>query len=109
MEDSGFHGRRRMSWPLIAGIAAAHVLVVIGLTYAFAPDFSRMVVDEATSLVTVTVSTYEEPEPEPSPANRPDEGAAAEEGREETPRAVTAPPVTMMPHSAKRAASVTRR
>jgi len=93
MEEGGFHQPRRMSWQLIAAVAAAHVLALIGLTYAFAPDFTAMVVEEATSLVTVTVRTVDTPEPVPSPANRPDEGAAAERGREETPRAVTAPKV----------------
>jgi protein TonB len=90
MEEGGFQQRRKLNWKLITLVAAGHVLALIGLTYAFAPDFTRSVVDQATSLITVTVRTYEEPAPVES---APDEGAAAEEGAAATPREATAPEV----------------
>ena len=94
LEDNGPGYRRKpLNWKLIALVAAFHVLALIGLTYAFAPKFTASIVEEATSLVTVTVRTYEEPPP-PAPVEpAPDEGAAAEEGREATPREVSAPEV----------------
>jgi len=92
MEDGGYRQRRKLSWKLLSVIGAAHVLAVIGLTYVFAPDFTRGVVAGATSLITVTVRTYEQPEPAPvEPV--PDEGAAAEEGERQVPREVSAPEV----------------
>jgi len=105
MEDGGYRQRRKLSWKLLAVIGAAHVLAIIGLTHVFAPDFTRAIVRQATSLVTVTVRTYEQPEVAPvEPA--PDEGAAAAEGREATPRAVTAPEVPIpRPNPAPRASS----
>ena len=90
MEEGGFQQRRKLNWKLITLVGAGHVLALIGLTFAFAPDFTRSVVAEATSLITVTVRTYDESAPvEPAP----DEGAAAEEGQQATPREVTAPEV----------------
>jgi protein TonB len=94
MEESSAYQPKRLNWRLIALVTGGHLLALVGLTYAFAPDFTRMVVDQATSLVTVTVRTYEEPEAVPAqPA--PDEGAAAEEGREAVPREVVAPEVPL--------------
>lgn len=84
--------RKKLDWKLVVGIVLFHILVLIGLARALAPEFTASVIESATSVVTVTVSTYEEPEAEPSmspPA--PDEGAAGEEGREATPREVVAP------------------
>lgn len=92
MEQGSGYRQKRLNWKLVVLVAAGHVLALVGLTYAFAPDFTRMVVEEAASLVTVTVRTYEEPEAAPAPS-APDDGAAAEEGQEATPREVTAPEV----------------
>lgn len=68
-----------------------HVVVLAGLVRAFAPDFTASVIDEATSLVSVTITTPPEPEATPPPTPEPDAGAAGEEGRQATPREVTAP------------------
>ena len=94
MDESSGYSPKRLNWRLIALVTAGHLLALVGLTYAFAPDFTRMVVDRATSLVTVTVRTYEEPETVPAqPA--PDEGAAAAEGPKAVPREVVAPEVPL--------------
>lgn len=93
MEAEGeFRQRQRPSWTTLALVGAGHLLALVGLTYAFAPDFTRSVVEQATSLATVTVRTYEEPPP-PEVEPQPDEGASAEEGERATPRETTAPPV----------------
>lgn len=89
----GYTDRRKPRWGLIALLVGLHVLAIFGLARAFAPDFTAEVIEQATSLVTVTVKTREEPEvePAPDPTPLPDEGAAEEEGREATPREVFAP------------------
>lgn len=84
--------KRKPRWGMLVLIGLAHVLVFFGLVRAFAPDFTASVLEEARSLTTVTVFTPPPPEAEPSP-DPVEEGAAAEEGREATPREVTAPEV----------------
>ncbi|QZH73794.1 MAG: hypothetical protein JY451_08360 [Erythrobacter sp.] len=84
--------RKRLDWKLVLLLVLFHLAVLYGLARLLVPEFTASVIEQATSIVTVTVRTYEEPEVEPSispPA--PDEGAAGEEGREATPRAVVAP------------------
>ncbi len=84
--------RKRLDWKLVVLLVLFHLLVLYGLARLLVPEFTASVIEQATSMVTVTVRTYEEPEAVPSvspPA--PDEGAAGEEGREATPRAVVAP------------------
>jgi protein TonB len=76
------------------GVALLHLLAVLALIRAFAPDFTNAVVDRALATFTVTVTTPKPtpsatPSPDPNPVS--DEGAAAEEGRKATPREVTAP------------------
>lgn len=100
--------RKKPRWGTLLLVGILHVAVFAGLVRAFAPDFSRAVVEQATSLVTVTVNTPPPPEPEPSPepSPEPDEGAAGEEGRRATPREVTAPPAPLpIPSPVPRAAS----
>lgn len=91
---SGYSTRKKPRWGLISAIVAGHVLVLIGLARALAPDFTAQVVEGATSLVTVTVSTPTPmptpPPPPPDPAPEP-EGAAGPQGERATPREVTAP------------------
>ena len=85
--------RRRPRWWVIVLIVLAHIAVLFALAWALSPKFTASVIEEAESLITVTVSTYEEPETEPVPSPpAPDEGAAAQEGREAVAREVTAPP-----------------
>lgn len=94
-DSTGFLAKRRKPrWMLIVLIVLFHLAALYGLARALAPDFTASVIDRATSLVTVTVSTYEpeQPEAEPSMAPpQPDEGAAAEAGRDAVAREVTAP------------------
>ena len=101
--------RRRPRWGTLVLVGLLHVAVLFGLVRAFAPDFTASVIEEATSLVSVTVYTPPPPETEPSPDRAPDEGAAAEEGRKATPREVVAPPVPRPRNTpAPRAASTGR-
>lgn len=85
--------KRRPRWRTLILVGLLHLAALFGLARALAPEFTASVVEEATSLVSVTVYTPPLPESEPSPDNAPDEGAAAEEGKRATPREVTAPPV----------------
>jgi periplasmic protein TonB len=101
--------KKRLNWKLIVLIVLLHLAALYGLARALAPDFTARVIEQATSLVTVTVSTYEEelPEVEPSMAPpQPDEGAAAEAGKEAVAREVVAPPQPLpRPSPAPRASS----
>lgn len=109
-ENRGFLAKRKKpSWKLILLIVLFHLAVLYGLARTLAPDFTASVIEQATSLVTVTVSTYEEepPEAEPSMAPpQPDEGAAAEAGEQAVAREVVAPPQPLpRPTPAPRASS----
>lgn len=107
--DTGYTPRRKPRWGTLALVLLLHLAAFAGLLRAFAPDLTQAVIDEATSLVTVTVVTRPEPEPSPSPSPDPasvDEGAAGNEGKKATPRAVVAPPAPIpRPNPAPRAAS----
>jgi len=106
--EGGFsQQRRRLSWPLIVLLVLAHLLALFGLARLLVPDLTAQVIEQATSLVTVTVRTYEEPDAEPSDAPpQPDEGAAGEEGKRATAREVTAPEQPLpRPSPAPRASS----
>lgn len=105
---SGFQPRKQPRWGLIALILALHVLVAYGLPRALAPDFTARVIDQATAAITVDIDPPEKPEATPSPTQspEPDEGAAAEEGREAVAREVVAPENPLpRPSPAPRAAS----
>jgi len=93
-EQQGFYARRRPRWGTLLLVGLLHLLLLVGLVRAFAPDFTASVVEGASSLVTVTVRTAEEPPTEPAPPEpeaEPDEGRAAPEAPRATPRPVTAP------------------
>ncbi|RIV85946.1 hypothetical protein [Aurantiacibacter zhengii] len=100
---------KRLNWKLIVLIVVLHVAALYGLARALAPEFTARVIEQATSLVTVTVSTYEEEPPETEPSispPQPDEGAAAEAGEEAVAREVVAPPQPLpRPSPAPRASS----
>jgi protein TonB len=83
-----------LSWGALLLVGLLHLAVLLGLIRAFAPDLTAAVVEQVTSMVTVTVTTPPEPSasPSPEPAAR-DEGAAGDEGKQAVARAVTAPPV----------------
>lgn len=83
----GYAPSRRPRWGTLVIVALLHLAALAGLVRVFAPDFTAEVIEQATSLVTVTVTAPPEPEAEP----RPDAGAQGDEGRKATPREVTAP------------------
>ena len=85
-------GRRKPKWGTLALVVLFHVLAIVGLARAFAPDFTARVVEQAASILTVTVTAPEDP-PAASPV--PDEGASAEQGKQAKPRDVSAPPRTL--------------
>lgn len=90
MDDTpGTSPRRRPKWGTLALVVLLHLLAIIGLARAFAPNFTARMVEQAASVLTVTITT---PSEEPLPASpEPDEGAAAPEGREAKPREISAP------------------
>jgi len=66
-----------------------HVVAVLALVRAFAPEFTAKVAETVVSAITVTITT---PPPSPTPATTPDKaGAAAPAGRKASPREVAAP------------------
>ena len=104
MLAKGFAPRRRPRWGTLTLVVLLHLAALAGLVRVFAPNFTAEVIEGATSLVTVTVTAP--PDPEPVPEREPDTGAAGEEGREATPREVTAPEAPLpRPQPAPRASS----
>ena len=86
---------QRPRWGLLALVAGIHVLALLGLIHAFAPDLAASVVQRASALVTVDITTPPPPPPRPTPSPDPspkrEEGAAAEAGKRATPKEATAP------------------
>lgn len=71
-----------------------HIVAVLALVRAFAPDFTGRVVETVASAITVTVTSPPPmPSPQPTVADDapPDEGAAAPAGAKASPREVAAP------------------
>lgn len=102
----GYAPRRRPRWGTLVLVVGLHVLALAGLVRVFAPNFTAEVIEEATSLVSVTITAPPDPEPTPPPDPEPDAGAAGEEGRQATPREVTAPEAPLpRPQPAPRASS----
>jgi protein TonB len=103
MPPTGFAPRRRPRWGTLTLVVLLHLAALAGLVRVFAPDVTAGVIEEAGSLISVTITAP--PEPEPAPAE-PEAGAAGEEGREATPREVSAPEAPLpRPQPAPRAAS----
>lgn len=70
-------------------VVLLHVLAVLGLIRAFAPEFTASVTREVVSAFNVTISPPPEPAPTPPPQPTPEPaGASGEEGRKATPRDV---------------------
>jgi len=110
MAPARYRGRKKMNWKTLAIIIVLHVLALVGFAHVLAPNLTASVIEEATSLVTVTVATYEEPEPEATPEIVPesdsDEGKAGDEGRDAVAREVVAPKQPLpRPSPAPRASS----
>ena len=73
---------------VIALVALIHVVLVLGLIRAFAPDFAARVTDSMLATFNVTVT----PPPTPPPAPQPEKaGAAAEAGKKAVPREAVQP------------------
>ena len=83
---------RRMKLGVVVLVAGLHVLAVLALVRAFAPDFTAMVAHEVVAAFTVEVSS---PPPSPAPAPEPREpeqsGKAAPPGKKAVPKEVAAP------------------
>lgn len=90
MEGADLSAPRRTRLGVAALVAALHVLAVLALICAFAPDVTARVADSVIAAFTVAV-TAPPPPPEPPPRAPEPEGAAGEVGRKAVARAVTAP------------------
>jgi periplasmic protein TonB len=79
----------RTRFGTIAFVALFHIVVVVGLIRAFAPNFVSQVTETVLSTFTVTVATKPR---EPEPAKAPDKsGEAAEIGKKAVPKEAKAP------------------
>jgi len=73
-------------------VAVLHVLAILGLVRAFAPEFTASVTSEvAQALRVVTITAPPPPPPSPTPSAPEPAGASGEEGRKAVPREVSAP------------------
>lgn len=99
MPPRGYSPRRRPSWWLVALILIGHLAVGALLMRLLAPDFTASVLDSASSTMTVFVTAPEEPQNEPEPVlnEEPEEGAAAEAGRDAVAKEVMAPETRIQP------------
>jgi protein TonB len=101
MAANGFARRRRPRWGTLTLVVLLHLAALAGLVRVFAPDFTAELVEDAASLVAVTITAPPEPE-----LAEPDAGAAGEAALEATPREVSAPEAPVpRPQPAPRAAS----
>lgn len=88
----GFRARRkRLSWPLIAGIAVLHGGLLYGLARLLAPDLTASVQREMVAAFNVGPAAPPSPPP-PENQPEPDEGAQGDPGRDAVSRPVTAQP-----------------
>jgi protein TonB len=79
-QRTGYAPRRKPHWGTLALVVALHVLALLGLIRAFAPNFAASAVETVTSVLSVSITAPEEPSPEP------DAGAAGEQGEKAVPR-----------------------
>lgn len=96
MASADLSSPTRTKLVVAAFVALLHVLAVLALVRAFAPEFTGRVVNEVGSILRVTVvsprpepSAAMAPASEPRPAER--SGAAAEAGRKARPKEISAP------------------
>ncbi len=90
-EPASMRARRKPKWGTLALVAVLHILAILGLARAFAPDFTAALVEQAGSILTVSITAPEEEPPPPEASPKPDEGAAAQQGKQARPSAVSAP------------------
>lgn len=81
---------RRTRIGVALGVALIHILAIIGLIHAFAPDWPERVAKQVGEVLTVTI-TAPSPTPEPSPKDSQQAGAAGEAGKKAVPKEVSAP------------------
>lgn len=96
---------RRTRLGVMVAVAALHLLVILGLIRAFAPDLANQAVDKVLSTFTVTITA---PPPPPPPAPQAEAaGAQGDAGRKAEPRPVAAPSpkVSLAPRPAPRASA----
>jgi protein TonB len=88
MTKADLSAPRRTKLGVFALVAVLHMLAVMALIRAFAPDFSARAVETVVSAFSVTVTT---PPPSPEPSKQPEAaGAAAEAGKKAVAREVNA-------------------
>lgn len=80
---------RRTRIAVALGVALIHILAIIGLIHAFAPDFPERMARQVGEVFTVTVLTPT-PTPEPSPKDAQQAGAAGDAGKKAVPKEVSA-------------------
>lgn len=80
--------RHRPRWGTLLLVILLHVLAVIGLARAFAPELTAQAVENVVAVFNVTVTA---PEDEPEAPPEPDEGAAAAAGKQAKPKEAAAP------------------
>jgi protein TonB len=101
---TGYAPSQRPRWGTLAVVGLLHVIVALGLVRVFAPHFTASAIEQAASLVTVTITSPPDPTPSAEPA--PDAGMAGDEGRKATPREAVAPKAAVpRPNPAPRASS----
>lgn len=83
--------RRRLSWPLVAGIVLLHLAALYGLARALAPDITAVVERQVVSAFTVGPAAPPAPPP-PENQPEPDEGAQGDPGRDAVAKPVAAQP-----------------
>ena len=90
LDDADLSAGRRTKAGVFIAVALLHVVAVLALIRAFAPDFTNRVVEKAFSAFTVTITAP--PEPEPKPAKAQDAaGKSGAEGKKAKPKEVAAP------------------
>jgi periplasmic protein TonB len=105
MTEADLSAPRHTKIGVFALVALLHVLAVLALIRAFAPDFSAKAVETVVSAFSVTVTT---PPPSPEPSREPEKsGAAAEAGKKAIakPDAAPKPKVMIAKAPAPKAAS----
>ena len=89
MSEVDLSAPRRTKVGVFVFVGVLHVLAVMALIRAFAPDFSAKAVETVVSAFSVTVTT---PPPEPEPSKQPEPaGAAAPAGKKAIAKPVIAP------------------
>lgn len=78
---------RRVKLGVIVLVALLHVLAILALIRAFAPDFTAQAVETIARTLTVTITAPPPPEPKPEPEPA---GASGETGKKALPREVKA-------------------